>query len=466
MKEKGHLRNIDIDTTIEEFVDRFKNTYMVNVPNKVLADRRKILKKIIEFYKARGTEKSYKFFFRILLDQESDFFFPRTQLLRPSDGKWVQYKTLRVFALNGNPFDLVGRKIIGRNRNTTAFIENVHRLQEDIYDFYELFLNRSSITGQFEVGEIVEDLEGSGLRLEISPIPIGVTITNPGSGYTVGQNIPITNGLGTGAVAFIKAVTDTGGIKTIRMRSFGVGYYDTPTIDFSLGGTITNPAEGIVNIGALSTYQGFFINNDGFPSDTIYLQDGIYWQQFSYVTIVNESLSVYRDDLLKQLHPSGLKLFGNVRSQNKVFAGTGIPDNQRCSFRELTWRTNGNYAVKAGMQNCYSKLTRIMGYDVSDRVRIGATYRSLELRKFRYKPYEAYDANQDFVGSVNPNYWSTSLGNTQIKDFGHIVIGDFKNYPMTPTNIMPDSNIVQNPHNTIRAYSIGSGEDVSDPNVN
>ncbi len=71
------LRDLaDIDDTLQEFVEQFKQTYLLNFPKELAVDtetgrpldQRRIIKNIKAYYKAKGSEKSYKFLFRILFD--------------------------------------------------------------------------------------------------------------------------------------------------------------------------------------------------------------------------------------------------------------------------------------------------------------------------------------------------------------------------------------------------------------
>ena len=67
----------DIDTTVNDFIKHFKNQYLNSFPEKLAVDlgtgtpvdKTRLLKKIKEFYRARGTEKSYQLLMRILFDE-------------------------------------------------------------------------------------------------------------------------------------------------------------------------------------------------------------------------------------------------------------------------------------------------------------------------------------------------------------------------------------------------------------
>jgi len=101
------LEYMDVDDTIGAFFTQFKSVFMQSLPD-VLAsglDKRKILKSIKDLYRAKGTKKGHQLFFRILLDEDADLYYPTKDMLRISDGKWTEDTTLRVYAPNDTILD-------------------------------------------------------------------------------------------------------------------------------------------------------------------------------------------------------------------------------------------------------------------------------------------------------------------------------------------------------------------------
>jgi len=309
----------DVETSIDIFTEQFFKEFLTNIPRGIVADKENVLKNIREFYRAKGTEKSYKFFFRILFNIDVDFYYPRIDMLRVSDGKWIQPITLRIRSTVGNPFDLVGRRIRGLNNNASAFVEQVQFVQEGFLTVYELFLNRSSISGLFEGDEVIKaadvDIEGV-----IYPIVDSIKVVSGGEGYSTGDPILI-GGPGVGATAVVQSVGSLGAIKKVKMTAFGAGYTSAPLVT-APGGTVVASLEAV--IGAQTKYPGFFLNEDGQISASKYIQDGKYYQQFSYVVFVNESIEKYRDALKRMIHPAGLEMFGGFRSQELIDAGVNL----------------------------------------------------------------------------------------------------------------------------------------------
>ena len=464
-EQKRLLDNQDIDCTdLDFFFGCFRKEFLVNIPQDILTDKAKLLKVIREYYQSRGSEKSFQMFFRFLLDKESDFFYPRTDMLRASDGKWVQKKSIRVIETAGNAFDLQGRIIRGTNNNASAFVENVQRIQVGPLTVFELFLNRQSIRGVFDSDEVIYDDEGQGVLAVVQPIVVDAVIINPGLGYTQGQEIDIvSNGSGYGARAVVKKVGNSGEVEVIEIKDFGAGYYDVPTLDFPI---TANTAEAELILGSLGSYPGFFLNNDGFLSDLKYLQDGNFYQQFSYVTIVDESIDVYEEDLKEGLHPAGWKHFGQVRSQNLVFGGSRVSDLQPCALITLCEAERaGNVPFGGSLAHGSDIILKELTEQSESTYRLGPTYDSLDrIHKFRYKPYEAFNAEVEVQGSSNSGYWD-EYANAQVKDFGDFIIKDFIETPWKRTNIQPDPVVRTYTVGTVTSIGIPSGEQFGNSEV-
>ena len=90
----GYARNIhdsvDIDKTLEEFIIHFKRTYMDKLPLQSKVDTRVLIKQISSLYKAKGSYQSFKLLFRILFDSDASLYYPGDDVLRASDGDWIE----------------------------------------------------------------------------------------------------------------------------------------------------------------------------------------------------------------------------------------------------------------------------------------------------------------------------------------------------------------------------------------
>jgi len=303
-----------IDTSLNDFITWFKKEIIPSVPQEILTDPKNFIKNARHFYKAKGTQKSYKLLFRILFNENVDFYYPWRDMLRPDDGKWILPVSLKVFSNVGDPFKLIGKTVRGEQSGATGFVEDVQFIQYGIYSVYEVFLTNDSITGEFIVNEfLVSDIA---VVTKIIPVLSKFTITDSGDSYVESDIITFISPTGTGAKAKITSVSDIfGQIINAEIIDFGINYTpnESPTVIFPP--TTGNIASGVAEIGTLCRYPGYFLNEDGMLNTEKYLQDDYYYQQFSYVVIANRSLEQYKDIVLKLLHPAGLILFGIFRGE-------------------------------------------------------------------------------------------------------------------------------------------------------
>ena len=320
----------DIDNTIDSFIEYFRQEFAIDLPETILADKKNLYKNIKDFYQAKGSEKSYALLFRLLFNENISFFYPATTILRPSDGKWTNDRTIRVRKLSGDPFAFRSARITGQTSGATAVVENVLFFQDGPNEVYELFLNIDSIKGDFQASETIKATIGSSIiTADIYYCFTGITITNPGTGYSVGDKIPISGGSGVNASAYVSSVGLNGEIKKIDVSNFGSGYNTSPSADFTVIGN--GDATGIVLNDTLCAYPGYYVGVDGQLSENIKLQDSKYYQAFSYVVRVGQSINLWRDVVKQTLHPAGLALFGEVTistsASARLMGGVSSVDN-------------------------------------------------------------------------------------------------------------------------------------------
>jgi len=332
----------DVDFTLDSFITYFKREFLAKIPESLYVDpsdstravdKRKLIKSIKQFYRARGTEKSFRFLFRILFDAKIDFYYPRVDMLKASDGKWFQDVTIRTRQLSGNPFLFANQKIRGTTSNSSAFVEHVQKINVGPLEVYEIFLNRSSIIGLFLPNELIVSDTVPGTTARTYHLLTGIQILNPGEGYSIGDEILITQaGPGYGGRARVENVDELGKVLKVKIIDYGAGYSSgVPT------GQILFPAQpmqafGVGIIGGQTLYPGYFLNDDGKISNAKFIQDSFFYQQFSYVIKVEQSLESYKSLVQELLHPAGLLLFGEFFTQNLLDARPQLPDNQTDSF--------------------------------------------------------------------------------------------------------------------------------------
>jgi len=105
---------------------------------------------------------------------------------------------------------------------------------------------------------------------------------------------------------------------------------DGDTVTFSGSSTAivakTDPLTGTATIDAQITTAGAYINQDGHLSEgSKKIQDSLYYQDYSYVIRVSESINKWRDSIKRSVHPSGFYVTGEVNIQTQLAGGVKQP---------------------------------------------------------------------------------------------------------------------------------------------
>jgi hypothetical protein len=242
----------DPDKVVSNFLTKFRNEFLNTLPENLSTgvDKRKLIKNIKSVYRAKGTNRGHELFFRLLFGLESETIYPRENILRASDGKWDTNKVLRAIATVGNTGDLIGRTIEGETSGATAIVENVFKFQIGENEVTSFILNEDSISGTFQISEVVRgtqtDDDDIYIKATITGIPSTISITNDGSLYTIADTVTVTGG-GQNALVQVDAV-GRGGITEFIIGSGGTGYEIGDDIVFTNTGTGGGSARAKVSV--------------------------------------------------------------------------------------------------------------------------------------------------------------------------------------------------------------------------
>lgn len=245
---KNLPKQFNIDLSEDTYADLMYSTFMRFIPTNVQVDKRMLVKHIKDFYRAKGTEKATRFLFRVLYNAEIEFYYPKKDVLRASDGKWYVQKSLRVSDLRidgvantelSGLAKFVTTRITSSNTESSALVESVDRFYEQGTQIDELVL--SNIDGEFISGESVSaNFDENGVEKTISANIFGdiinsFTIVDAGTGYSVGDPVIIISSSGSGACAVVGSVS-TGSIIEIANFGGGAGYQVNDAIVITGGG--------------------------------------------------------------------------------------------------------------------------------------------------------------------------------------------------------------------------------------
>ena len=249
------LNYTDADKTISDFLGEMRKSFMSGITDNLadLTDKRKTVKNIKDLYKAKGTKKANELFFRLLLNEEADVYYPNRDLLEPSNGDWQTRTILRVTQTAGSLLNLKGQTITMTTSSSTASARciDVTKFILSGTDVFELELDKNSIDGTFVNNENIIGIDSTDSTLTakgvIKTIIGGFTITNDGSLYNVNDTITISGGGGTDAAARVEAV-GTGPLTDIIISAGGTGYAVGDSVSFSTTNSGGNTPEAVVSV--------------------------------------------------------------------------------------------------------------------------------------------------------------------------------------------------------------------------
>jgi hypothetical protein len=249
------LRNAnDIDSSDDYYIEQLKKDLAPYFPQEIVTDKRLFLKLVTQFYKSSGTQESVKFLFRALYNENIDIYYPKEDILKASDGKWVLPLALRIDTNDNNIFNIAKTLITGQSSKATALVEKViqsvdRQLGITYTEIYVSNVNRLFTTGERITATYVDEdtglnvtvggrLIGALSEIKINPNNRGLFYNayDPETGYD-GDPVSIVGGLNpvantpVGAVAYV-GVTTKGGITDIIVEKSGFGFRD-PAINLN-----------------------------------------------------------------------------------------------------------------------------------------------------------------------------------------------------------------------------------------
>lgn len=128
-KALGVIRNLETYSDIDEQEDddiltTFYTLFLPDFPQVLKADKKFVLKNIVEFYNSKGSIDSIKSFFRILYGEEVQVYLPKEDVLKLDAGIWTKVFKVKVYNISSGTIDkLVNSEIYQLdpvNGNTTV----------------------------------------------------------------------------------------------------------------------------------------------------------------------------------------------------------------------------------------------------------------------------------------------------------------------------------------------------------
>ena len=286
----------NIETSIDDYIGYLKDELFPSIPITFNGDKRNVALKFKEFFQSKSNEDSYRFLFKLLYNENVEFYYPGEDVLRVSDGNFEKTQIIRTeasaFGINalGNQFNrdiflFLNKTIRGKTSGFLANVVDIKKFFIGSIEVAEMTLKLAS--GTFLANEDIEDITDTNLTTSIYGIIAGITIVDGGSGYEVGDVIT-TTGDGSEAQARVSSIKESP-ITALTVNTVGHGYQlnTNATIDNSATGgsgliirvtelantyTVTSGANTF-NVGEISKVSIINRGEGYFKKPTITLQD-------------------------------------------------------------------------------------------------------------------------------------------------------------------------------------------------
>lgn len=275
----GEARNLydyrDIDNTLTAFLEHFQKKYLYGIPFNTIINKRFLLKHVLDIYRSKGSIQCYKLLFKLIYNQDIEIYLPGRDILKASDGTWVEPKFLEL-GDGVNLQDYVGKTIVGLTSGTIAVVESY--ISEVISGgrvntFYLTNINPNG--GTFVKGEKIL-IQGKTDSQSISSAPVvlgsldSVNIVNGGQDFNIGDLLKIVHydvsgnsivSFGDGGILKVTGVERKSGALQIQLQNGGFGYTQAPDV-FLYNAPGDSGTGATFNIGSLSYVQTVTYNTD------------------------------------------------------------------------------------------------------------------------------------------------------------------------------------------------------------
>jgi hypothetical protein len=230
-KSRNLLDYRDIDATLDEYVSHFQNKYLYGMPLYFKGDKRFLVRHILDVYRSKGTIEGYKLLFKLLYNEEIEVYVPKNDILKASDGTWIQQKYIEVNSSIKSSL-MEGGVIVGVVSGATAIAENY--VVKNVNGRYAYVFYITNIIGTFVLSEalvpqtlVVNQVLQKPADLASYPVIVGsladIEIEDGGNQFYVGDVLDTYSAQGRGARFLVKQVGPKPGV-TFYLRDGGFGF--------------------------------------------------------------------------------------------------------------------------------------------------------------------------------------------------------------------------------------------------
>ena len=154
-------KNRDVDQIAnEKFLNALGETVAKGIPDSAVVEKAFLLKRLVDYYNLKGTNKSIIIFFQLFYDKLVEVIYPWDYVLETSSARYEENKTLRILPSAGvttlDIFNLIGKTIEQKNAVGLSIAESkVRRVTVEQYEeqIFTLHLEDNTISGSFSANE-------------------------------------------------------------------------------------------------------------------------------------------------------------------------------------------------------------------------------------------------------------------------------------------------------------------------
>jgi len=216
--------SLDVDTTTNEFLVWFKETYLKNIQFNTITDTKTLVKHSLDLYRSKGTPRSDDLLFKIAFGVPAEVYYPSQDLFNTSQGIWHIPKYLEL-APNKRNVLLENKEIIGLTSGAIAFCDAVVR--KTVKGRFIDVAYISAINGNFQIDEHINSTD-TVIDITKSPLTIGslneAIVLSGGFGYSIGEIVDIYSNGGEQALGRVANVVSSVGSIDFSLMDGGYAY--------------------------------------------------------------------------------------------------------------------------------------------------------------------------------------------------------------------------------------------------
>ena len=223
-RASGNILNYkNLETSIDKYVDYLREELYPSIPATYYGNKQLVAQYFKDFFESKSNEQSYRFLFKLLYDENIEFYYPGTDILRISDGNFEKTQVIRTIAVSADSRDIflfLNKTIRGQTSGVLANVVDIKKFFIGALEIAEMTLKL--VSGTFTAGEEVVDIDDEDLSTTVFGIVSSITVVDGGSGYEDGDVITIT-GDGAEAQAKVSSIKESP-ISALKVNTIGHGY--------------------------------------------------------------------------------------------------------------------------------------------------------------------------------------------------------------------------------------------------